>query len=68
VTHDQNIAFLKTMKLTQGLKRWSLDVLIQNFRPGVMEKLRFHYEALQPINARLVYGDITRYGREGLAR
>jgi CoA:oxalate CoA-transferase len=41
------------------------DVLIQNFRPGVMERLGFHYEAVRDINPRLVYGEVTGYGKKG---
>lgn len=41
------------------------DVLIQNFRPGVMEKIGLHYGAAREINPRLVYGEITGYGKEG---
>jgi len=41
------------------------DVLIQNFRPGVMEKIVLHYEAVREINPRLVYAEITGYGKEG---
>lgn len=41
------------------------DVLIQNFRPGVMEKLGFHYEAVRKMNPRLVYGEVTGYGTKG---
>jgi CoA:oxalate CoA-transferase len=41
------------------------DVLIQNFRPGVMEKIGMHYDAVKDWNPRLVYASITGYGREG---
>lgn len=41
------------------------DVLIQNFRPGVMERLGLHYEAVKEINPRIIYGEITGYGTEG---
>jgi len=41
------------------------DVMIQNFRPGVMEKLGFDYEAVRKLNPRLVYGEVTGYGQQG---
>lgn len=41
------------------------DVLIQNFGPGVMERLGFHYEAVREMNPRLVYAELTGYGKEG---
>src|SRR5437868_8983071 len=34
------------------------DVLIENFRPGVMEKYGIGYDALAEINPRLVYGSL----------
>lgn len=41
------------------------DVLIQNFRPGVIERLGFGYEELSKINPRLVYASATGYGATG---
>jgi crotonobetainyl-CoA:carnitine CoA-transferase CaiB-like acyl-CoA transferase len=41
------------------------DVVIQNFRPGVIERLGFGYEAVRRINPRIVYGSISGYGTEG---
>lgn len=41
------------------------DVLIQNFRPGVMERIGLGYEACRELNPRLVYGAITGYGAKG---
>ena len=43
----------------------SADVLIQNFRPGIMERLGFGYDAVQAMNPRLVYATVTGYGSEG---
>ena len=40
-------------------------VVIQNFRPGVMEKLGFHYAAVREYNPGVVYGEVTGYGKEG---
>jgi CoA:oxalate CoA-transferase len=41
------------------------DVMIQNFRPGVMEKLGFDYASVSQLNPRIVYGEITGYGKLG---
>jgi CoA:oxalate CoA-transferase len=41
------------------------DVLIQNFRPGVIEKLGFDYATVEGMNPRIVYGEITGWGKAG---
>src|ERR671933_2805841 len=41
------------------------DVLLESFRPGVMERLGVGYERLREANPRLVYCAITGYGRTG---
>ncbi len=41
------------------------DVLIQNFRPGVMDRIGLGHAACAAINPRLVYGVITGYGTSG---
>src|SRR6201984_3721245 len=38
------------------------DVMVQNFRPGVMERLGFGYDKASQINSRLVYGIVAGYG------
>lgn len=41
------------------------DVMLQNFRPGVIERLGLDYEAVKLINPGIVYASITGYGEEG---
>ncbi|HUN94536.1 MAG TPA: CaiB/BaiF CoA-transferase family protein [Burkholderiaceae bacterium] len=41
------------------------DVLTENFRPGVMERLGLGYEDLKSVNPALIYCSITGYGRTG---
>ncbi|MCW4049180.1 MAG: CoA transferase [Candidatus Bathyarchaeota archaeon] len=41
------------------------DVLLENFRPGTMDKLGINYEKLKKINSRLVYAAISGFGQTG---
>ena len=47
----------KLRRLIEGV-----DVMVQNFRPGVMERLGLGYETVSGLNRRLVYGAVTGYG------
>jgi alpha-methylacyl-CoA racemase len=41
------------------------DILVEQFRPGVMARLGFGYEAVRAINQKLIYCSITGYGQIG---
>ena len=41
------------------------DIIIENFRPGVMHKMGLDYETLSQLNPRLIYTSITGYGATG---
>lgn len=58
---------LKTSKGKEILKELVklCDVLVENYRPGTMEKLGLDYETLQEINPRLIYAASTGFGHSG---
>lgn len=58
---------LRTAEGKDILKRLvrKADILIENFRPGVMDRLGLGYEVLREENPRLVYTAISGYGRTG---
>src|SRR5215217_1201619 len=63
-------SFAADLKQTDDVKQVKrlivrADVLIQNFRPGVMERLDLGYDAVKGLNPRLVYGTVTGYGSTG---
>src|SRR5690606_30260949 len=41
------------------------DVVLQNFRPGVIERLGLDYDSLKAVNPGIVYASITGYGNGG---
>ena len=41
------------------------DIITQNFRPGVIEKIGLDYESIKKINPQIVYGSISGYGSDG---
>ncbi|WP_312795009.1 CoA transferase, partial [Tianweitania sp.] len=58
---------MKTVEGKQLLRQLvrKADILVENFRPGTMEKLGLGYEVLKQENPRLVYTAISGFGRTG---
>jgi len=58
---------LKTGKGKDMLKELvrKVDVIVENYRPGTMEKLGLGYEALKEINPRLIYAASSGFGHSG---
>lgn len=52
------------IELVRRLAR-DCDVVLENFRPGVMDRKGIGYEALSQINPRLIYCAITAFGTDG---
>jgi crotonobetainyl-CoA:carnitine CoA-transferase CaiB-like acyl-CoA transferase len=43
----------------------SCDILVENFRPGVMRRLKLDYASLHQLNPKLIYCSISGYGQTG---
>lgn len=58
---------LKTEKAVEIIKKLitEYDIIVEQFRPGVMERLGLGYETLKEINPRLIYCSLTGYGQTG---
>jgi alpha-methylacyl-CoA racemase len=59
-----NLKSAEGRAILQRLAR-SADVLLESFRPGVMERLGLGYEELAGLNPLLVYCSLSGYGAEG---
>lgn len=63
-------SFTADLKQSADVQRtWKLiqkaDVLIHNFRPGVMDKLGFSYKAVRALHPSIIYAEVTGYGTAG---
>jgi len=66
--NKRNISLdLKDSKSIEVIKRLAAkaDVVTENFRPGVMDRMGIGYEALSKINPRLIYCAISGFGQSG---
>jgi crotonobetainyl-CoA:carnitine CoA-transferase CaiB-like acyl-CoA transferase len=66
--NKRNIALdLKHPKAVEIVNRLvkDADVVMENFRPGVMDRLGIGYDDLSKINPRIIYCGVSGFGREG---
>ena len=58
---------LKTPEAIEAVRRLvaTSDVVVENFRPGVMRRFGLDYDALAPIKPELIYCAISGYGQTG---
>jgi crotonobetainyl-CoA:carnitine CoA-transferase CaiB-like acyl-CoA transferase len=58
---------LKSPKGIEAIKKLvaKVDVLVENFRPGVMRRLKLDYGSLRELNPKLIYCSISGYGQTG---
>jgi crotonobetainyl-CoA:carnitine CoA-transferase CaiB-like acyl-CoA transferase len=58
---------LKSPQAIEVIRRLvaTADILVENFRPGVMRRLKLDYGSLQGINPKLIYCSISGYGQTG---
>ncbi|MBW1790058.1 MAG: CoA transferase, partial [Deltaproteobacteria bacterium] len=58
IRHEKGVDILK--RLIRGM-----DILIENFRPGVMKKMGLDYEDAKELNPRLIYVSVSGFGQSG---
>jgi CoA:oxalate CoA-transferase len=58
---------LKSPQAVEVIRRLvsSADILVENFRPGVMRRLKLDYGSLRELNPGLIYCSISGYGQSG---
>lgn len=61
---EANLKDAEDLARVRGLVRES-DVMIHNFRPGVMQRIGLSYDDARAINPRIIYGAVSGYGTSG---
>ena len=59
-----NLKDAKDIELVKKLIE-KADIITQNFRPGVIERIGLDYKNVKKINSKIVYGTISGYGSDG---
>src|ERR1700676_3530693 len=58
---------LKSPNAIEAIRRLvpAADIIVENFRPGVMRRLKLDYASLHELNPKLIYCSISGYGQTG---
>src|SRR6201999_189057 len=59
-----NLKDPKGLEVFQRLAKQA-DVIVENFRPDVKNKLGIDYESVRKVNPKIVYGSISGFGQDG---
>lgn len=54
----------ESVEIIKELAKWA-DVVVENFSPGVVDKLGVGYEDLKAVNPKIIYGSISGFGQTG---
>ncbi len=59
-----NLKHEKAIEIVHTLIKQS-DILLENFRPGTMEKLGLEYDKVKEVNPKIIYCSISAFGQDG---
>lgn len=54
----------ESIEIVKELATWA-DIVVENFSPGVVDRLGVGYDDLQAVNPRIIYGSISGFGQSG---
>lgn len=59
-----NLKAKESIEIVKELATWA-DIVVENFSPGVVDRLGVGYDDLQAVNPRIIYGSISGFGQSG---
>lgn len=54
----------ESVEIVKELAKWA-DIVVENFSPGVVDRLGIGYEDLKKVNPKIIYGSISGFGQTG---
>lgn len=54
----------ESVEIVKELAKWA-DIVVENFSPGVVDRLGVGYEDLKKVNPKIIYGSISGFGQTG---